>query len=256
MDNDPAMTPKGTKYGFCYQEKPALMKRHIGAVLKKLAEKNPLDQISIQDIAEAGRISRKTFYYHFKDKQDLVVWIFRTELAEALVPWVSTVKLQTRDDIGDSCFDLPYFPDLASGDREKAFGTYTKCLRGYLLDNKSFYLNVFSSTSQNNLKNYFVESIYPYMLNGIEQLAGNEYILDVEKRTLAGMFTEAYAGGIIRWVVTGMKTTPITLTIEENIYPISLLAMEAAVKHLIERHRERDGARIAGMNGRPPDRRA
>ncbi|MBR3356356.1 MAG: TetR/AcrR family transcriptional regulator C-terminal domain-containing protein [Solobacterium sp.] len=44
--------------------------------MKKLLKKKPLDKIRITEICQAAEIERSTFYYHFKDKYDLVAWIF------------------------------------------------------------------------------------------------------------------------------------------------------------------------------------
>ena len=42
-------------------------KRMLSLSLKKLLEKNTLDNITIQDITDDAEVSRKTFYYHFQD---------------------------------------------------------------------------------------------------------------------------------------------------------------------------------------------
>jgi len=41
-----------------------------------------IDDISIQDIADNCGITRQTFYNHFKDKYDLVDWIYKTEAVD------------------------------------------------------------------------------------------------------------------------------------------------------------------------------
>ena len=43
-----------------------------------------LPDISVQDIVDSSAISRHTFYYHFIDKQDLVQWVFRSEVIEPM----------------------------------------------------------------------------------------------------------------------------------------------------------------------------
>ena len=42
-------------------------------------ETQSFSQISVLDICEKCRMNRKSFYYHFKDKYDLVNWIYDTE---------------------------------------------------------------------------------------------------------------------------------------------------------------------------------
>ncbi len=38
-----------------------------------------MKKISISDIVEGCNMNRQSFYYHFKDKYDLVNWIYYTE---------------------------------------------------------------------------------------------------------------------------------------------------------------------------------
>ena len=47
-------------------------KRMLSLSLKKLLEKNTLDNITIQDITDDAEVSRKTFYYHFQDIPSLL----------------------------------------------------------------------------------------------------------------------------------------------------------------------------------------
>ena len=47
--------------------------------MKVLMQKRPMKKISISDIVEGCNMNRQSFYYHFKDKYDLVNWIYYTE---------------------------------------------------------------------------------------------------------------------------------------------------------------------------------
>jgi len=48
----------------------------IAGKMRELMKESPIDKIRITDICKAAEIERSTFYYHFKDKYDLVAWIF------------------------------------------------------------------------------------------------------------------------------------------------------------------------------------
>ena len=43
---------------------------------KELMKDNDFSKISVADICRNCNINRKSFYYHFYDKYDLVNWIF------------------------------------------------------------------------------------------------------------------------------------------------------------------------------------
>ncbi|QWT17974.1 TetR/AcrR family transcriptional regulator C-terminal domain-containing protein [Collinsella sp. zg1085] len=48
----------------------------IAQVMKQLMAKKEIENIRVTEICKLARIERPTFYYHFKDKYDLVAWIF------------------------------------------------------------------------------------------------------------------------------------------------------------------------------------
>ena len=48
----------------------------IANTMKKLMAKKPIEKIRVTEICREAEIERPTFYYHFKDKYDLVAWVF------------------------------------------------------------------------------------------------------------------------------------------------------------------------------------
>ena len=60
-------------------KKAELTKHQLINTLKELAQTMPFRKISVSHIADHAGMSRKSFYYHFKDKYDLVGYIFDTE---------------------------------------------------------------------------------------------------------------------------------------------------------------------------------
>ena len=59
-----------------------ITKEALASALKKLLEQQPLSKISVKYITDYCDISRNTFYYHFKDKYELINWIFYTDMLE------------------------------------------------------------------------------------------------------------------------------------------------------------------------------
>ena len=53
-----------------------ITKLWIANKMKELMKLKPIDKIRVTEICKAAEIERPTFYYHFKDKYDLVAWIF------------------------------------------------------------------------------------------------------------------------------------------------------------------------------------
>ena len=70
-------------------------KRALATAMKQLMAKEPFSKISVGDICQVCQMNRKSFYYHFRDKYDLVNWIFQTEFLTAVQrrPYESTWAL-------------------------------------------------------------------------------------------------------------------------------------------------------------------
>ena len=51
-------------------------KQWIAAAMKRLMTAKSLDRIRVTEICREAEIQRPTFYYHFRDKYELVAWIF------------------------------------------------------------------------------------------------------------------------------------------------------------------------------------
>ena len=50
----------------------------IADKMREIMKHKPIDKIRVTEICKAAEIGRPTFYYHFKDKYDLVAWMFCT----------------------------------------------------------------------------------------------------------------------------------------------------------------------------------
>lgn len=167
--------------------KPELTKLLIAETLKTLVLKTPLDKITIQDIVKACGINRKTFYYHFHDKQNLIYWIFDEDLDK-----------------------LGHEPDN---------GELLKSIVLFMYDHKSFYMPALLSEEQNNLKILIYKMAYERCLIEIVSLLDTRHMEEHNTIFIANYFANAVAGSIIQWAHDGMKASPAELDVD--IAPIT-----------------------------------
>ena len=67
--------------------------RHmLAAALKELLARNTIDKITIGEITELAQVSRKTFYYHFRDVNDLLEWTLTDDAARVFQKHASHQK--------------------------------------------------------------------------------------------------------------------------------------------------------------------
>lgn len=53
-----------------------ITKNALAQAMKELMLEKKFEKISVTDICNQCGMNRKSFYYHFRDKYDLVNWIF------------------------------------------------------------------------------------------------------------------------------------------------------------------------------------
>ena len=144
-----------------------ITKNALAAAMKSLMEKTPFSKISVGDICELCQMNRKSFYYHFKDKYDLVNWIFYTE-------FISAIR---------SC-------ELENG------WELMQDVCEYFYQNRRFYMNALEVHGQDSFRDYFKD-----LLHAIIKVYFAEIITKEKDETFfINFFTDAIVVAIERWL--------------------------------------------------------
>lgn len=161
-----------------------ITKRALATSIKQLMEKVPLAKISIQEIVDNCGLNRQTFYYHFKDKFDLVNWVYYNEAVK-------------------SVSDYSNYEHWSDGIRKVFL---------YLLENKTFYINALNTPGQNAFDGYLFDVTHQLIMKVAEDVSSGMGISDADKNFIADFYTYAFVGITVRWVKNGMKESPETIS--------------------------------------------
>ena len=138
-----------------------ITKRALAAALKELMKDIPFAKITISNISDACGMSRKSFYYHFKDKYDLINWIFESEY---IIPLKSRMEQKYRSaDI--ECFVADERWALAND------------MCRYFYENRSFYSKVLQIKDQNCFSDYFRDLLRPILSAHISTLSSDQSVI-------------------------------------------------------------------------------
>lgn len=149
-----------------------ITKRALAASLRQLMLEQPFDKINVAQICEGCNMSRKSFYYHFKDKYDLVNWIFDTDF----ILLISDIEL-----------DTPY----------ALHWEIIEKICTYFYENHSFYRKALQIKGQNSFTDHFREYIRPFLLNRLNILFKTNQIDEFELI----FFTDAVICALERWLL-------------------------------------------------------
>jgi len=152
-----------------------ITKRIMADAVKRQMAERPLSKISVGDIVEECGLNRNSFYYHFKDKYDLVNWIFYTDF-------------------------------VAKVDRSE-LNSYWKLIERmccFLYEDKAFYINALSETGQNSFTEYFSGFIETAVRARIDHTFEDEEF----KKFYASFFIDAFISCISRWLREGAEISP------------------------------------------------
>lgn len=139
----------------------------MAEAMKALMVSTPFAKISVGQICEYCHMNRKSFYYHFKDKHDLVNWIFQSEFISAI-----------QENSYDTSWDL--------------LGSMCE----YFYENRAFYRKALKIEGQNSFSDYFREILEPVL---------HEYVYEItQDRDSAEFFvsfcSDALISSIKRWI--------------------------------------------------------
>lgn len=60
-------------------------KKKIAAALRQLMNERPFEKITVQNLMDITQMKRQSFYYHFQDTRDVLMWICRRDVFEPLI---------------------------------------------------------------------------------------------------------------------------------------------------------------------------
>ncbi len=144
-----------------------ITKRALASALKELMESTPFAKITVSDICAKCNMNRKSFYYHFKDKFDLVNWIYDVEylghvkIGEDLLGWDSVLHV---------------------------------C--DYFYANRDFYRKILKVEDQNSFQNHFREIVSPLLEEDIKEILGEQE----DAMFYVNFFGDAVMCALIRWL--------------------------------------------------------
>lgn len=171
-----------------------ITKRALATSLKELMLEQPFDKINVAQICERCDMNRKSFYYHFKDKYDLVNWIFDTE-------FIALFKNE----------------NLSSNYKERWALIEKTCQ--YFYQNHAFYRKALQINGQNSFADHFREYIRPILADRIAHLFGQEQ----PDEFTVDFFTDAVLCTMERWLLTKECMLP-----EEFMGKIKVIMEEGA----------------------------
>ncbi len=145
-------------------------KNALAASMKKLMRMRPFEKISVSDICNDCGINRKSFYYHFRDKYDLVNWIF-------YVGFIEELNLTSYDNGWQLMKDM--------------------C--GYFYREKEFYRAALKIEGQNSFKDYLIDTVTPIAEFFMQDILPH----NDDDNFFISFVTDALLTSIVRWLSDG-----------------------------------------------------
>jgi probable dihydroxyacetone kinase regulator len=176
-----------------------ITKNALAASLKNLMREKPFAKISVSDICEQCGMNRKSFYYHFKDKYDLVNWIF-------MVDFLGKMDLESYHNGWDAVYDICY----------------------HFYEDRDFYLPALKIDGQNSFHDYVIDTLRPLIAYFTEDLFQG----GPEQEFFYVFFADAFLHSIMRWLQDDMQMSPAEFvgSLHEVFRHIALKTMESGEK--------------------------
>ena len=152
-----------------------ITKRALAQAMKGLMAKQPFSKISVGDICKACGMNRKSFYYHFRDKYDLVNWIFYSEFLAS----VQVAQCTNNEEFLES-------------------------ICRYFYSERSFYRNALRIEGQNSFQDYFREMVGPLLINFSKDLVPHH----TNPEFAVNFIGDALLAALIRWLTEANPLPP------------------------------------------------
>ena len=147
-----------------------ITKNALAASMKKMMRRRPFEKISVSDICMDCGINRKSFYYHFRDKYDLVNWIF-------FVGFLGEMDLSRYQTGWD------WLEDICE----------------YFYREREFYRAALKIEGQNSFRDYLVETIEPVIRFFVQDTLPE----DGDDGFYLTFLCDAFLTSLVRWLSGG-----------------------------------------------------
>lgn len=164
-------------------------KAALAASLKTLVTENNFEKVSVGEICELCGMNRKSFYYHFRDKYELVVWIFENEFLKKAC---ENPPHDVWDSISALCTyfyeNRVFYKKILQINGQNCFSEYfhTLCKEAFVAKMRARLEGI--TVTDKNVKLYagfFVYSIYCW-LTGPDPRTDREFVKDFKNSVLFG----------------------------------------------------------------------
>ena len=152
-----------------------ITKRALAQALKELMQEKSFEKISISDICDRCQMNRKSFYYHFIDKYDLVDWIFDTE-------FIATVQ------------------ETLHGESWEVVLAISKLL----YNNRAFYRKALKIQGQNSFSEHFHEMLFSVISTRFDELMNIGKGHEFQTR----FFADALVMAFKKWIIEDPDMKP------------------------------------------------
>ncbi len=151
-----------------------ITKRALAAALKDLMKETSFEKISVGDICERCDMNRKSFYYHFRDKYDLVNWIFDIE-------FIAVAKKKEYEDTWELLTDICEF----------------------FYKNRDFYRRALCIKGQNSFSDHFRDLLLTIIEKSLPDILQVEEVQDFQRNFFADAFVMAFQRWILEYTDMG-----------------------------------------------------
>lgn len=157
-----------------------LSEKMFADALMELAKQHPLASVRVKDLCDYVGVERSTFYYHFRDKYDLIAWIFSG------IFWDQEgTPIRIKDE--SILYDM-----LCQLQEQQEF--FAEALKDT------------SQTTNNHLREYLLENYLEFEEEAIKQF-GNAAVLDEETEYMLRHYAYGCLGNTTEWLTGRLMGT-------------------------------------------------
>lgn len=173
-----------------------ITKQAIVSSTKELVCEKDFEKISVIEIATRCSINRNTFYYYFKDKYEVIEFIFSSEVKPVLAPF----------------------------EKDKDLALSVSALCKHLKQEKTFYTHMLRCIGHGSLRQILVLYYKQYLIDAAKENCLRLNISEDSRDIIARFYAHGTVGMICEWAETGMKkdaefvTRIIQLSAKEKFY--------------------------------------